>query len=220
MTTLFGLNTDRTEIAPGAVHLPGWLDPEQQRGIVSAFHEWIRAPVPLRAAILPGGHRMSVKTVCLGWHWQPYRYTLHAGDVNGARVLAFPDWLAGLGRRALARAYQDPHAGDDYYPDAALVNFYDGTARLGMHQDKDEKSDHPVVSISIGDTCRFRLGNTNNRGKPYTDLDLASGDVFIFGGPSRFVYHGVPMVYPDAANPECGLTHGRINITMRVTGMS
>jgi alkylated DNA repair protein (DNA oxidative demethylase) len=220
VNTLFSINTGRNEIAPGAVHLPGWLDLQQQRAIVAAFHEWTRGPVPIRAAVLPGGHQMSVKTVCLGWHWQPYRYTRHAGDVNGARVLDLPEWLTDLGRRALTQAYQDPHASDDYHPDTALVNFYDDAARMGMHQDKDEKAEDPVVSISIGDTCKFRFGNTDNRGKPYTDVDLASGDVFVFGGPSRLAYHGVPRVYPGTANPASGLVRGRINITMRVTGMS
>jgi alkylated DNA repair protein (DNA oxidative demethylase) len=91
---------------------------------------------------------------------------------------------------------------------------------MGMHQDKDEKANYPVVSISIGDTCKFRFGNTDNRGKPYTDVALASGDMFVFGGPARFAYHGVPMVYPGTGDPASGLAHGRINITMRVTGMT
>src|SRR5664280_3651016 len=65
----------RREIAPGAVHVPGWLSIEQQRRLVVACSGWAAGPVPIRAARLPGGHVMSVRTVCLGWHWQPYRYT-------------------------------------------------------------------------------------------------------------------------------------------------
>lgn len=210
---------ERRVITPGAVHLPNWLDPSQQRRLVGAFRSWASGPVPIRAASLPGGHRMSVQTVCLGWHWQPYRYTRTAGDVNGQRVLDLPDWVAGLGRAVLDDAY-GPHAGDSYRPDTALVNYYDDQARLGMHQDKDEVTDEPVVSLSVGDTCRFRFGNTENRGKPYTDVDLASGDAFVFGKQARFAYHSVPKIYPDTADPDCGLPHGRINITMRVTGLT
>jgi alkylated DNA repair protein (DNA oxidative demethylase) len=84
-------------------------------------------------------------------------------------------------------------------PDAALVNFYDGDARLGMHQDKDERSDAPVVSLS-GDACVFRFGNTESRGRPYTDVELRSGDLFVFGGPSRFAYHRVPKLLPGTAD--------------------
>jgi DNA oxidative demethylase len=86
--------------------------------------------------------------------------------VNGNRVFDFPDWMVRLGRKALAEVTGDAHAGDDYTPDTALVNYYDDTARMGMHQDKDERSLAPVVSLSIGDTCRFRFGNTENRNKP------------------------------------------------------
>lgn len=218
MTTLFPLG--RREIAPGAVHVPEWLSLARQQELVTACRQWARGPVPMRSAVLPGGHQMSVQTVCLGWHWRPYAYTRTADDVGGERVADFPGWLAELGRQALAEAYQDAAAAKAYQPDTALINFYGEHARMGMHQDKDEKSVEPVVSLSIGDTCRFRFGNTETRTKPYTDLDLTSGDLFVFGGPSRLAYHGVPAVYPGTANPETGLATGRLNITMRVTGMT
>jgi alkylated DNA repair protein (DNA oxidative demethylase) len=88
----------------------------------------------------------------------------------------------------------------------------------GMHQDKDERSDAPVVSLSLGDTCVFRFGKSSGRNKPYTDIELVSGDLFVFGGASRFAFHGVPRVYPGTADPRLGLA-GRLNITARVTGL-
>ncbi|WP_077489352.1 alpha-ketoglutarate-dependent dioxygenase AlkB family protein [Sinomonas mesophila] len=220
MSTLFGdelLSRPRREIAPGAVHVPGWLRLDQQAWIAERFRGWAAGPVPPRAASVRG-HRMSVRTVCLGWHWQPYRYTREATDVNGARVLGFPDWLVRVGRLALAEAYGDDYPAREYTPDTALANFYDSEARMGMHQDKDEASREPVVSLSIGDSCLFRFCNTETRAKPYEDLLLASGDLFVFGGPSRLAYHGVPALYPGTAPPGCGLEAGRINITLRVTG--
>ncbi|MFJ3950788.1 alpha-ketoglutarate-dependent dioxygenase AlkB family protein [Streptomyces libani] len=210
---------NRQEIAPGAVHVPGWLTMAQQRELVTACRDWARGPAPIRHTKLPRGGVMSVQTVCIGWHWQPYAYTRTADDVNGARVPEFPDWMVELGRRALVEAYQDSAAGDGYTPDTALINFYDGQAKLGMHQDKEERSGAPVVSLSIGDTCVFRFGNTETRTKPYTDIELASGDLFVFGGPSRFAYHGVPKVRPGTGDPGSGLAGGRLNITMRVTGL-
>ena len=62
--------------------------------------------------------------------------------------------------------------------------------------------------------------DTQTRTKPYTDLRLRSGDLFVFGGPSRFAYHGVPKIYPGTADPACGLASGRLNLTMRVTGLA
>jgi alkylated DNA repair protein (DNA oxidative demethylase) len=208
------------EIAPGAVHVPGWLTLDQQRELVDACRRWAAGPVPMRHTRLPNGGVMSVRTVCVGWHWRPYAYSRTAEDVNGARVAEFPDWMAELGRRAVAAAYEDPAAGGGYAPDTALINFYDGDAKMGMHQDKDERCDAPVVSLSIGDTCVFRLGNTAGRNRPWTDIQLASGDLFVLGGPSRFAYHGVPRVHPGTGDPASGLAGGRLNITMRVTGLT
>ena len=218
MTALIPL--PRTRPAPGAVHVPGWLTLDEQRELVAACRDWAGGPVPMRRTVLPRGGVMSVQTVCLGWHWRPYIYSRVATDVNGARVADFPDWLGDWGRRALTDAYGDPAAGAAYAPDTALVNFYDDRATMGMHQDKDERSDAPVVSLSVGDTCVFRFGNTENRGKPYTDVELASGDLFVFGGPSRFAFHGVPKVRPGTGDPATGMTGGRLNITLRATGLT
>ncbi|MFJ2896416.1 alpha-ketoglutarate-dependent dioxygenase AlkB family protein [Streptomyces sp. NPDC087218] len=209
----------RTVVAPGAVHVPEWLPPERCRELVAACREWARGPVPLRHPVLPGGGVMSVRTVCVGRHWQPYRYARTADDVNGARVAEFPDWLAELGREALVAAYGDEWPVGAYAPDAAIINFYDGSARMGMHQDRDERSGAPVVSLSIGDTCVFRFGNTENRARPYRDVELASGDLFVFGGPSRFAFHGVPKVFPGTGGPETGMARGRLNLTLRETGL-
>ena len=61
----------RADIAPGAVHIPDWLTLDQQKELVAACRRWAAGPVPMRAARMPNGGVMSVRTVCLGWHWQP-----------------------------------------------------------------------------------------------------------------------------------------------------
>lgn len=221
MSTLFSesfLGRPRRELGRGAVWVPDWLGLEEQHWIVDRFHEWGRGPVPPRAARIGTGE-MSVQTVCLGWHWRPYAYSREAVDVNGNRVLDFPDWMLRLGRKAILEASGDPVLAANYTPDTALVNYYTRDSKMGMHQDRDEQSTQPVVSISIGDTCQFRFGNTSNRNKPYADIALASGDLFVFGGPSRLAYHGVTKILPNTAPEGCGLGSGRINITMRVTGL-
>lgn len=226
---LFGddlLPRPRRELAPGAIWIPGFLTPSQQAWLVARFHEWAVGPVPPRSATIRG-HEMSVKTVCLGWHWRPYAYSRDAVDVNGNDVLDMPDWMIRLGRSAIDAAYGEQtrtsaetlHLEGDYTPDTALVNFYDDAARMGMHQDRDERSRAPVVSLSIGDSCTFRFGNTETRTKPYEDIVLESGDLFVFGGPSRMAYHAVTAIHPGTAPAHCGLDSGRINITLRETGL-
>jgi DNA oxidative demethylase len=156
----------RAQVAPGAVHVPGWLSLAGQRRLVTACREWARPPAGMRATRLPGGGVMSVRTVCLGWHWVPYRYSRFAEDVDGA-----PDeggWGGGL---------------------------------------------------SLGDTCVFRFGHPGDRGRPWTDVWLESGDLFVFGGPSRLAYHGVPKTLPGTADEDIGLASGRLNITLRESGL-
>jgi alkylated DNA repair protein (DNA oxidative demethylase) len=206
------------ELAPGAVHVPDWLDPQRQRLLVSLCRGWAAGPVPMRAVTMPNGGVMSVKSVSLGWHWLPYRYSRTADDAGGRAVEPFPDVLRELGRDAVSAAF-GARAGSSYEPDAALVNYYDDAARMGMHQDREERINAPVVSLSLGSSCIFRFGNTENRNRPWQDVELASGDLFVFGGPSRFAYHGVLRTMPGSAPPGIGFD-GRLNITLRQTGLA
>lgn len=223
MTGLFGL--PRTEIAAGAVHVPGWLGVAEQRDLVAACRDWARPPAGIRHTRMPSGGTMSVQTVCLGWHWVPYRYSRTADDVDGAPVKPFPDWLADLGRRAVTAAFgadPDPVMSQPaaYQPDVALINFYHDNAKMGLHADKDERSPAPVVSLSLGSSCVFRFGNPQSRGRPWHDVTLESGDLFVFGGPARLAYHGVIRTVPATDRPDIGLPAGRLNITLRESGLT
>jgi alkylated DNA repair dioxygenase AlkB len=137
-----------TEIAPGAVHQPDWLDLEQQISLIEACRQWATGPAPMRHTRLANGAVMSVQTVCLGWHWLPYRYTPTAEDVDGAPVKPLPTWLADLARRALLDAYGDADLAAGYAPDVALVNFYDAAAKLGLHQDKDDRAASLIYGLA------------------------------------------------------------------------
>lgn len=218
MTGLFA--RPRAEIAPGAVHLPGWLRHAEQQRLVAACREWAKPPAGMRHTPMPSGGQMSAQTVCLGWHWMPYRYSRTADDVDGAPVKPFPGWLGELGRRAVADAYGDQQLAASYSPDVALINFYDDQARMGMHADKDECSAAPVISLSLGSACVFRFGNAQTRGRPWHDVPLESGDLFVFGGDARFAYHGVTGTIPGTEQPEIGLPAGRLNITLRESGLT
>jgi alkylated DNA repair protein (DNA oxidative demethylase) len=219
-------------VAAGAVHLPGWLDGERQRELVGLCRMWSEQAGGFRSPRMPSGGTMSVQITCLGWHWYPYRYSRTVDDGDGRPVVTFPAWLGDLSRRALADACavdatvlgHEPAgvAGRTgrYEPDVALVNWYGPGARMGMHADREEESPAPVVSLSLGDTAVFRFGNAASRGRPWTDVELESGDLFVFGGPSRRAFHGVPKVVAGTGDPSLGLGNGRLNVTVRQTGIS
>ncbi len=99
-------------------------------------------------------------------------------------------------------------------PEACLVNVYSDAAKMGLHRDEDEEDfAAPVVSISLGDDCRFRVGGTQ-RGGPTQSFRLRSGDIVVLGGESRLAYHGVDRIYPETST--LTLPEGnRINLTLR-----
>lgn len=101
----------------------------------------------------------------------------------------------------------------DLGPQACLINYYDPEAKMGLHQDRDEDMfGAPVVSVSLGDDCRFRIGS-NTRGGPTKSFKLHSGDVLVMGGESRLAFHGVDKIYPGTST--LLKTPGRINLTLR-----
>jgi DNA oxidative demethylase len=98
-------------------------------------------------------------------------------------------------------------------PESCLVNFYEGGAKMGLHQDRDEEDfAAPVVSISLGDTAIFRIGGTA-RGDKTKSLKLASGDVLILEGPSRLAFHGIDRIIGSSSTLLKG--GGRFNLTLR-----
>jgi alkylated DNA repair protein (DNA oxidative demethylase) len=205
----------------GVVHVPDWLGADEQRDLAEQFRSWSLPPAGLRHPRVPTGHLMSVQSVCLGWHWQPYAYTRTADDTDGAPVKPLPAAVHLLARRAVAEAYgQGSPEALAYAPDAAIVNLYPEGARLGLHQDGEEPSEAPVVTISLGDTCTFRLAGIDRRTGPFVDLELRSGDLLVFGRENRRIFHGVPKVVAGTAPGGLGLPPGRLSITVRETGLS
>jgi alkylated DNA repair protein (DNA oxidative demethylase) len=204
------------ELLPGAVHVPDWLDVDAQRSLVDAFRQWAEPPAGLRHPRVPAGHVMGVQSVCLGWHWYPYQYSRTADDTDGAPVKPIPPDVRALAREAVAAAYGD--AGG-FEPDAVIANYYTPSTKLGLHTDGEEPSNSPVVTISIGDACVFRFAGVDRRTAPFVDVWLASGDLLVFGGPTRRIYHGVPKVIGGTAPAGLGLPAGRLSITIRETGL-
>jgi DNA oxidative demethylase len=195
-------------IAPGAVLTPGYLDRNAQERLLAAIDAVLRL-APLYTPRMPkSGKPMSVRmSNCgpLGWVTDEagYRYQATHPE-SGEPWPPIPD--------ALLTAWREladyPHP-----PEACLINYYAGSAKMGLHQDRDEKDfAAPVVSLSLGDTCLFRLGGTR-RNDPTRSLHLSSGDALVLGGEARLAFHGVDRVMPGTSTllPE----GGRINLTLR-----
>jgi alkylated DNA repair protein (DNA oxidative demethylase) len=191
----------------GAALYPGYLSGDEQRRIVADIREVVSA-APLFAPVTPWGKPMSVRMTSAG------RYGWVA-DRKGYRYSGtHPEGMAWPAIPASVLAIWRDLVGPERAPDCCLVNFYAEGARMGLHQDRDEADfSWPVVSISLGDDARFRIGGTERGGKT-ASVWLRSGDVLTLGGAARLVYHGVDRIAPGTSTllPK----GGRINLTLRV----
>lgn len=193
----------------GAVLLRGFVASEASTLVEEA--RTIEQAAPFRQLVTPGGYTMSVAmTNCgrLGWVSDRSGYRYDATDPDtGAPWPPLPAPFLDVAKRAA-----DAGGFADYDPDACLINRYIAGAKLGLHQDRDEKDAwSPIVSVSLGLPAVFLWGG-KRRSDPVRRLRLESGDVAVWGGPARFVYHGVAPLKPG----EHSLTGPtRINLTFR-----
>lgn len=191
----------------GALWLPGFLDDDQQREILSDLRSIIAA-APMFQPVTRRGTAMSVRMTSAGrYGWysdrRGYRYIRRHPDGSDwpdipQNIMAIWDAVTGLARR----------------PECCLVNYYDSDAKMGLHQDRDEASfDWPVLSISLGDAARFRIGGAERGGRTES-VWLRSGDVVVLTGPSRLAYHGIDRI--RAGSSRLLEEGGRLNLTLRV----
>jgi alkylated DNA repair protein (DNA oxidative demethylase) len=173
--------------------------------------EDVVAAAPLRHMITPGGYRMSVAmTNCgaAGWVTDRSGYRYDARDpLTGKPWPAMPGIFSDLARRAASAG-----GFGNFEPDACLINRYDPGARLTLHQDKNERDyAAPIVSVSLGLPAVFLFGGLRRKDRPQR-MRLESGDVAVWGGPTRLAYHGVAPL-ADGDDPLTG--HCRYNLTFR-----
>src|SRR4051812_24958436 len=193
--------------------VPGYLDRPAQEVLLSALRS-VLAVAPAYTPRMPNsGKPLSVRmSNCgpLGWVTDEagYRYQ-RTHPETGDPWPAIPD--------ALLAAWGEL-AADAPAPESCLINHYDGAARMGLHQDKDEQEfSAPVISLSLGDTCLFRLGG-RRRGDPTRSFRLSSGDALVLAGEARLAFHGVDRIMPDTSallTQSSWPEGGRINLTLR-----
>ena len=193
----------------GVRHVPAFLGAEEQGALLDDIRA-IVARAPLFVPAMPRtGKEMSVRmTNCgaLGWvtdKARGYRYQ-DTHPVTGDPWPPIPDRLLAL---------WDSVSGYPHPPEACLVNFYDAGAKMGLHQDRDEQEfGAPVVSLSLGDACLFRVGGLRRQDKTVS-FRLESGDLIVLGGEGRLAFHGVDRIYADTS--PLLKNGGRINLTLR-----
>jgi alkylated DNA repair protein (DNA oxidative demethylase) len=198
----------RLKVAPGVDYWPGRFEAAEQVALLAEVETRLAVAPFYRPTMPKSGAPLSVEMSNfgpLGWvtdQANGYRYQSHH-PVTGQ---PWPDVPA-----ALLDLW---HETTDYPapPEACLVNLYRAGARMGLHRDADEEADAPVLSVSLGDTGFFRFGSDTRRGKT-TTLKLNSGDVLIFGGPARSMYHGIDHILAGTSTLIPG--GGRINVTLR-----
>ncbi|WP_419907117.1 alpha-ketoglutarate-dependent dioxygenase AlkB family protein [Hoeflea sp.] len=198
-----------TELPEGISFHPDYFDRSAQDALVEAIRAVVRE-APLFVPKMPRtGKPMQVRmSNCgkLGWVTDKengYRYQpTHPKTGRPWPPIPAP----------LQKLWKDVAAFDGS-PEACLINYYVDTAKMGLHQDRDEEEfSAPVVSVSLGDDCLFRIGGTKRGGKTQS-IRLRSGDVIVLGGASRLRYHGVDRIYP--ATSTLLSDGGRINLTLR-----
>ncbi len=190
-------------------YFPQRLDRGAQNALLAALRQVI-AEAPLFTPTMPrSGNPMSVRmTNCgpLGWvtdKERGYRYQATHPE-TGKPWPPIPPLLLDL---------WDGVADYPFPPQACLVNYYTGSAKMGLHQDKDEEDfSAPVLSVSLGDTGLFRVGG-RSRKDPTRTIELKSGDVVVLGGEDRLAYHGIDRILQGTSDliPE----GGRFNLTLR-----
>ena len=173
--------------------------------------ETVTTRSPFRRMTTPGGFQMSVAmTNCgrVGWVTDRTGYRYDPRDpLSGRSWPAMPDAF-----RDLAHTVSTEAGFAGFEPDACLVNCYEPGTRLSLHQDKDERDyGQPVVSVSLGLPATFQFGGLRRSDTPIKVL-LQHGDVVVWGGPARLVFHGI-LPLKDGEHPLTG--RRRINLTFR-----
>ncbi|KAJ0408906.1 hypothetical protein ATCC90586_005943 [Pythium insidiosum] len=217
-----------SELLPGMVLLKGFLSPQEQQRLVDESRAMGLAAGGFYKPTYASGAKCRLHQMCVGRHWNVVteQYEQQRSNFDNASVQPLPATWSALATKSLEAAVAaDPRVQGTcrelMAPDICVVNYYKKAGRNGMHIDKDESEEamrmgSPVVSFSIGSAADFAFCDhypAPHEGVPVVRLE--SGDVLVFGGPSRRVVHALTRVYPNTAPEWLRMRPGRLNLTFR-----
>ena len=185
-------------LAKGVVILRRFLSDEEQQELCHFGLSKVRAEKPARNEVLKNMRQLTLGN-------------------KKSDLLSLPPGLASLATEAtrLAQTLAPGELRELQTPRTCVLNWYDPSSRLGMHVDKQGSvSGIPVVSFSVGDRCDFCWKRGWSKKEAPRTVELASGDVLLFGGPAEGIVHGVPKIHPGTA-PRWLQLKGRLNVTLR-----
>jgi DNA oxidative demethylase len=180
------------------------------------LHAIIRALTavsPFRSPVTKFGPMSVGLTNCGDYGWiadeKGYRYT-REDPLTRAPWPALPGALL-----AVADAAAQAAGFGTFVPDACILNQYAPGAKMGSHQDRDERDfSHPIVSLSFGLSARFFIRSSVPSAKPVS-FPLHHGDALVWGRSARLAHHGIrPLARGDY--PAIGAL--RYNFTLRKAG--
>ncbi|XAR55762.1 DNA oxidative demethylase [Bertholletia excelsa] len=227
------MGENKQVLREGMILLKNYIPLSEQVQIVKTCRELGVGPGGFYQPGYKDGAKLRLQMMCLGLDWDPQtRKYKEMREIDGSTPPSIPCEF----KEPVKRAIQDSHAIikkngvknaegviPDMSPNICIVNFYTTTGRLGLHQDRDESKESlqnglPVVSFSLGDSAEFLYGDQRDVDKAEKVI-LESGDVLIFGGKSRHIFHGVHSILPNSAptklSEESKLRPGRLNLTFR-----
>jgi alkylated DNA repair protein alkB family protein 1 len=131
----------------------------------------------------------------LSWATMGYQYDWTARAYLESRKSEIPSILQSLANIFAPFDTSCDNNKDTFTASAAIVNYYNQKSNMGGHADDLELDfTKPVISISLGLSAVFLLGQNTKDQEPIVPILVRPGDVLLLAGESRLAYHGMARV--------------------------
>mmetsp|Transcript_17678 Transcript_17678/g.31446 ORF Transcript_17678/g.31446 Transcript_17678/m.31446 type:complete len:897 (-) Transcript_17678:71-2761(-) len=230
------VDRDVVVLQDGFVHLVGFIPPDLQQRVVDELREPGLSEQGFEAEQFDGIKvSTNVSRMYLGMHWNSHtqKWEKNRSNRDGLPPHDIAKFFLDMYDEAVKRANRELTRGpnkkrklqpfpEGTAPTLAVANFFKADGSMQIHRDNTESKDsinagYAVMGICLGDACMFAYSSEAPGGsRAAKEVRLESGDVYLFGGNSRLLWHGVSRVLPRSAPPSLKLLPGRLSLTLRV----